>query len=167
MALVSQDPFLASGTLHENIAFGKPDAPRAAVEAAALRARADHFIRALPDGYDTAVQEGAVNLSLGQRQLVSIARAILADPRIIIMDEATSNVDTLTESLIQEGLLELFRGRTSVVVAHRLSTIQHADVIHVIDAGAIVESGTHAELLAANGHYAELHRRQFVEGPES
>lgn len=166
MALVSQDPFLFAGTLRENIAFGKPEASEAEIRRAAASARADRFIDALPDGYETVVQEGAVNLSLGQRQLVSIARAILADPRILIMDEATSNVDTLTEALIQEGLLELFRARTSVVIAHRLSTIKHAHTIHVVDGGRIVESGSHDELLAAGGQYAELHRRQFVDVQE-
>ena len=164
MALVSQDPFLFAGSLRDNIRFGVPEATDDQVEQAARRARAHAFIRRLPDRYDTVVQEGASNLSVGQRQLVSIARAILADPRVLIMDEATSNVDTLTETLIQEGLEELFTGRTSVVIAHRLSTIQHATRIYVIDDGRIVEAGAHAELIATGGVYADLHRRQFVRG---
>ena len=166
MALVSQDPFLFSGTLRENIRFGVPEADDAAVEAAARRSRAHEFIRRLPDGYDTEVQEGASNLSVGQRQLVAIARAILADPRVLILDEATSNVDTVTETLIQEGLEELFAGRTAVVIAHRLSTVRHASRILVIADGRIAESGSHDELLSLAGVYSELYRRQFVERSE-
>ncbi|MCK4516811.1 MAG: ABC transporter ATP-binding protein, partial [Spirochaetaceae bacterium] len=147
MALVAQDPFLFAGSLRENITFGKPDATDDEVINAATRARAHQFISGLPGGYVTEIREGAVNLSLGQRQLVSIARAILADPRILVMDEATSNVDTLTESLIQKGLQELFANRTSIVIAHRLSTVLHADRIFVIDEGRVVEQGTHDELV--------------------
>jgi len=163
MALVAQDPFLFAGSLRENITFGKPDATDDDVIAAATRARAHQFISGFPGGYETEIQEGAVNLSLGQRQLVSIARAILADPRILVMDEATSNVDTLTESLIQEGLRELFTNRTSIVIAHRLSTVLHADRIFVIDEGRVVEQGTHDELVSTGGIYASLYRRQFVD----
>lgn len=163
MAMVAQDPFLFAGSVRHNILFGRPEATEDDLIAAATRAHAHGFITNLPYGYDTDVQEGAVNLSLGQRQLVSIARAILADPRVLIMDEATSNVDTLTESLIQEGLAELFRGRTSIVIAHRLSTVRHAERIFVIDNGCIVEDGAHDELVARNGIYASLYERQFVD----
>lgn len=163
MALVAQDPFLFAGSVRGNIMFGRPEATESEMIEAATRAHAHGFITNLPDGYDTDVQEGAVNLSLGQRQLASIARAILADPRVLIMDEATSNVDSATESMIQEGLAELFRDRTSIVIAHRLSTVRHAERIFVIDNGLIVEHGSHDELVARNGVYASLYERQFVD----
>jgi ATP-binding cassette subfamily B protein/subfamily B ATP-binding cassette protein MsbA len=124
---------------------------------------AHSFIAALPDGYDTTLGVGGGTLSQGQRQLLSFARAVLADPRILILDEATSNVDTRTEALIQEALRTLLKGRTSVVIAHRLSTIRNADLILVIEAGRIAERGTHASLLSAGGRYADLYRRQFRE----
>jgi ABC-type multidrug transport system fused ATPase/permease subunit len=162
MGLVSQDPLLFYGEIGENIRFGRPDATDAEVEQAARAANAHEFIEALPDGYRTPILEGGVNLSLGQRQLLCIARAILADPRILIMDEATANVDTVTESLIQEALERLYVGRTSIIVAHRLSTIQNADLICVISDGRIVERGTHASLLEEGELYLLLHRRQFV-----
>jgi ATP-binding cassette, subfamily B, multidrug efflux pump len=162
MGLVSQDPFLFAGTIADNIRFGRPDADDAAVAEAARLANAHDFITALPEGYATQVLEGAVNLSVGQRQLVAIARAVLADPRILIMDEATASVDTLTEALIQEALGRLLVGRTALIVAHRLSTVRNADQICVVQAGRIVERGTHAELLRAGGVYRELHERQFV-----
>jgi ATP-binding cassette subfamily B protein/subfamily B ATP-binding cassette protein MsbA len=163
MAMVIQEPFLFSGTIADNIAYGRPEATRAEVEAAARMANAHGFIAELPNGYETQLGEGAVNLSQGQRQLLAFARAVLAEPRVLILDEATANIDTRTESQIQKALATLLVGRTSVVIAHRLSTIRHADQILVIDAGHIAERGTHDELLAKQGLYAELHRRQFRE----
>jgi ATP-binding cassette subfamily B protein/subfamily B ATP-binding cassette protein MsbA len=159
MAMVLQEPFLFTGTLAANIALGRPDATRAEVEAAARAAQAHDFIAALPAGYETAVGSGGGQLSQGQRQLVAIARALLSDPRILILDEATANVDTRTEGLIQRALGTLLKGRTAVVIAHRLSTIRDADEILVIDAGRIVERGGHDALLAAGGLYADLHKR--------
>ncbi len=163
MGLVPQDPFLFSGTVADNIRFGRPDVPDEAVEEAARLANAHEFIMALPDGYETEVLEGGVNLSVGQRQLICIARAVLAAPRILILDEATSSVDTVTETLIQDALERLLAGRTAVVIAHRLSTIRNADLICVVQAGRIVERGTHTELLARGGIYRELYERQFVD----
>jgi ATP-binding cassette subfamily B protein/subfamily B ATP-binding cassette protein MsbA len=163
IATVLQEPFLFSGTVTENIGYGRLDAARKEIEAAAHAVSAHSFIVTLPDGYDTLLGEGGGNLSQGQRQLLSFARAVLADPRILILDEATSNVDTRTEALIQEALNTLLKGRTSVVIAHRLSTIRNADMILVIEAGRIVERGTHASLLAKNGLYADLYHRQFRE----
>ena len=162
MGLVPQDPFLFTGTVRDNIRFGAFDAGDEAVEAAARSANADGFIHMLADGYETVVQEGGANLSVGQRQLICIARAVLADPRILILDEATASVDTVTEALIQDALDRLLEGRTSVVIAHRLSTIRNADVICAIQEGQIVERGTHEELLAQNGLYANLYARQYV-----
>ncbi|HOS79461.1 MAG TPA: ABC transporter ATP-binding protein [Anaerolineae bacterium] len=163
MGLVPQDPFLFAGTIAENIRFGCPDASDAAVMAAAQAANAHEFIHALPEGYATRIVEGGINLSLGQRQLLCIARAILADPRILILDEATASVDTVTEALIQEALTRLLQGRTAIVIAHRLSTVTHADLICVLDEGRIVERGTHAELLARGGIYRDLYERQFLD----
>lgn len=163
MGLVPQDPFLFPGTILENIRFGRLDAAMADVEAAARVANAHEFIMTLPEGYDTVVLEGSANLSIGQRQLICIARAVLAAPRILILDEATASVDTVTEALIQEALDRLLAGRTSVVIAHRLSTVRNADLICVLQAGRIVERGRHAELLARGGLYAELYARQFLE----
>ena len=163
MGLVPQDPFLFSGTISDNIRFGRPDAPDSVVEEAARLSNAHEFILALPDGYDTEILEGGVNLSIGQRQLVCIARAVLADPRILILDEATSSVDMLTEALIQEALQRLLAGRTAIVIAHRLSTIRNADVICVVQAGRIVERGSHEEVLAQGGIYRNLYERQFVD----
>jgi ATP-binding cassette subfamily B protein/subfamily B ATP-binding cassette protein MsbA len=163
MAMVPQEPFLFSASLAENIAYRRPDAPREAIEAAAKAARAHDFIAALPKGYDTVLGEGGGSLSHGQRQLVAFARAVLADPRVLILDEATANVDTRTEAAIQEALGTLLKGRTSVVIAHRLSTVRNADEIIVLDAGRIVERGTHDALIAAAGLYAELYRKQFRE----
>lgn len=162
MGFVSQDPFLFRGTIAENIAFARDNAPMADIVAAARHAEADAFISRLPDGYDTRVLEGGVNLSNGQRQLVSIARAILADPRILIMDEATSSVDSMTESLIQRALAALLEERTAIVIAHRLTTVRDADRIYVMDRGAFVQEGTHAELVARDGLYRELYERQFI-----
>lgn len=163
MGLVPQDPFLFSGTIADNIRFGRPDAPDEAIEEAARLANAHDFIVALPDGYDTEILEGGVNLSVGQRQLICIARAVLADPRILILDEATASVDTVTEALIQEALQRLLAGRTAIVIAHRLSTVRNADLICVVQDGRIVERGRHRELLAKSGLYRELYERQFVE----
>jgi ABC-type multidrug transport system fused ATPase/permease subunit len=163
MGLVPQEPFLFSGAVADNIRFGCPEAPDEAVEEAARLANAHEFISALPGGYATPVQEGGVNLSIGQRQLICIARAILADPRILILDEATSSVDTITELLIQRALRELITGRTAIVIAHRLSTVRTADLICVVDGGRIVERGTHQELLAHGGLYHRLYDRQFLD----
>jgi len=163
MGLVPQEPFLFAGTLADNIRFGRPDAPNAQVEDAARQANAHEFIVALPDGYGTEILEGGVNLSVGQRQLICIARAVLADPRILILDEATASVDTVTEVLIQDALRRLLAGRTAIVIAHRLSTVRHADNICVVNQGRIVERGRHEELLALGGLYRELYERQFVE----
>ncbi len=162
MGLVSQEPFLFPGTVADNIRFGRPDADQRDVEAAARMSNAHDFIVDLPNGYATQIVEGGVNLSVGQRQLVCIARAVLADPRILVMDEATASVDTVTEALIQEALERLLSGRTSVVIAHRLSTIRNADVICVIQDGKIVEKGRHGELLALGGVYKNLYERQFL-----
>ena len=155
--MVLQDTWLYNATVRENIRYGRLDATDAEVEAAAKAAFADHFIRTLPEGYDTVINEDASNISQGQRQLLTIARAILADRRMLILDEATSSVDTRTEERIQAAMDNLMRGRTSFVIAHRLSTIRNADLILVLQKGDIVEQGTHAELLAANGAYSITH----------
>lgn len=162
-AMVLQDTWLFNGTIRENIRYGRPDASDAEVEAAARAARCDHFIHTLAGGYDFTINEEGTNLSQGQRQLVTIARAILADRPALILDEATSNVDTRTEELIQRAMDALMQGRTSFVIAHRLSTIRNADVILVIRDGDIVEKGTHDELLAQGGFYADLYNSQFDE----
>lgn len=163
MGLVPQDPFLFSGTIADNIRFGCPEASDVAIKEAAGLANAHDFVASLPAGYATEILEGGVNLSVGQRQLICIARAALADPRILILDEATASVDTVTETLIQEALRHLLRGRTAIVIAHRLSTILHADQICVVQAGRIVEQGHHQELLAKGGLYRRLYERQFVD----
>ena len=163
IATVLQEPFLFSGTVAENIGYGRQDAMREEVEAAARVASAHDFVSELPDGYDTVLGGGGGNLSQGQRQLLSFARAVLANPRILILDEATSNIDTRTEALIQRALGTLLEGRTSIVIAHRLSTIRTADLILVVADGRIAERGTHAELLEKSGLYADLYRRQFRE----
>lgn len=162
-AMVLQDTWLFKGTVRENIRYGKADASDAEVEAAARAALADHFIRTLPGGYDFELNEDASNVSQGQKQLLTIARALLADRPILILDEATSNVDTRTEERIQRAMDILMAGRTSFVIAHRLSTIRNADKILVLRDGDIVESGTHGELLALNGFYAELYNSQFAD----
>lgn len=162
-AMVLQDTWLFNGTIRENIRYGRPAATDAEVEAAARAARCDHFIHTLAGGYDFMINEEGTNLSQGQRQLVTIARAILADRPALILDEATSNVDTRTEELIQRAMDALMQGRTSFVIAHRLSTIRNADVILVIRDGDIVEKGTHDELLAQGGFYADLYNSQFDE----
>ena len=161
-AMVLQDTWLFSGTVRENIRYGRLNATDGDVEAAAREACADHFIRMLPGGYDFEINEDASNLSQGQRQLITIARALLADRRMLILDEATSSVDTRTELRIQEAMDRLMAGRTSFVIAHRLSTIRAADLILVMRDGDIVEQGSHEELLAAGGFYAELYNSQFA-----
>ena len=163
IATVLQEPFLFSGTVAENIGYGRQNATHEEVEAAARAASAHGFISELPDGYDTVLGGGGGNLSQGQRQLLSFARAVLADPRILILDEATSNIDTRTEAIIQRALGTLLEGRTSIVIAHRLSTIRTADLILVVAEGRIAERGTHAELLEKGALYADLYRRQFRE----
>ena len=160
LGMVLQDTWLFSGTLAENIAYGKPDASREEIEQAARAARIDHFVKTLPQGYDTIVDDELFPLSAGQKQLLTIARALLADPPILILDEATSNVDTRTEKAIQEAMANLMAGRTSFVIAHRLSTIRDADLILVMEAGNIVEQGTHEELMQLGGRYAELQKSQ-------
>ena len=162
-AMVLQDTWLFNGTIRENIRYGRPDATDAEVEAAARAARCDHFIHTLAGGYDFMINEEGTNLSQGQRQLVTIARAFLADRPALILDEATSNVDTRTEVRIQQAMDALMQGRTSFVIAHRLSTIKGADTILVLRDGDIVERGSHEELLAKNGFYAELYNSQFEE----
>ncbi len=161
LGVVFQDNFLFDGTVRENIAYAAPDATAAEILRAAEIAHCDDFVRRLPKGYDTVVGERGVKLSGGERQRVAIARAILADPRILILDEATSSLDSESEALIQEGLAELMRGRTSFVIAHRLSTIRRADTILVMEGGKIVEQGRHQELLALGGLYHSLYTRQY------
>lgn len=163
MGMVLQDPFLFNGSVKENILFGRLEASDDEVIAAAKAVGAHDFIVRLRNGYETSVEEGGVLLSVGQRQLISFARALLADPRILILDEATSSVDTQTEQVIQRALATLLKGRTSFVIAHRLSTITNADRIVVVDGGKIVEQGTHAELLEKRGMYYELYRTGFQE----
>jgi ATP-binding cassette, subfamily B, multidrug efflux pump len=160
--MVLQDTWLFSGTIRENIAYGREHPTEDAIVKAARAAQADHFIRTLPESYATPINEEASNLSQGQKQLLTIARAFLADPAVLILDEATSSVDTRTEVLIQQAMSELMRGRTTFVIAHRLSTIRNADVILMMERGSIVEQGTHQELLAAKGRYAELYHSQFA-----
>jgi ATP-binding cassette subfamily B protein len=161
--MVLQDTWLFHGTIRENIAYGRDDATEEEIIRAAEGAHVDHFVRTLPDGYDTVIDDDATNLSAGEKQLLTIARAFLADPAILILDEATSSVDTRTEVLIQRAMARLMRGRTSFVIAHRLSTIRDANTILVMNRGAIVEQGSHDELLAARGFYHELYNSQFAE----
>lgn len=162
--MVLQDTWLFGGTIRDNIAYGRAGVTEAEIVDAAKAAFADHFIRTLPDGYDTVLNEEASNLSQGQKQLLTIARAILADPAILILDEATSSVDTRTEANIQKAMNRLMEGRTSFVIAHRLSTIREADLILVMNRGTVIEQGTHEELLAQNGFYADLYNSQFSGG---
>jgi ABC-type multidrug transport system fused ATPase/permease subunit len=161
MSIVLQDTFLFSGTVMDNIRYGRIEATDEQVIAASKQANAHDFITRLSQGYETDIGEQGHNLSQGQRQLLSISRAILADPRILILDEATSSVDTRTELLIQKALGELLRGRTSIVIAHRLSTIRNADQVLVLDQGQIVERGTHDSLMEKQGRYYELYMSQF------
>ncbi|MFD0670346.1 ABC transporter ATP-binding protein [Cohnella sp. GCM10027633] len=161
IGIVLQDTFIFSGTIRDNIRYGRPGATDAEVEAAARSVRAHEFISMLPDGYDTEVQERGNALSVGQRQLLSFARALLADPRILVLDEATASIDTETELRIQEALSTLLQGRTSFIVAHRLSTIRHADMIVVLDHGVVVDQGSHEELMKRPGHYRSLVEAQY------
>ena len=161
--MVLQDTWLFTGTIRDNIAYGREGATNEEIMAAAEAAHVDHFVRTQPEGYDTVVDEDASNISAGQKQLITIARAFVANPTILILDEATSSVDTRTEVLIQQAMARLRHGRTSFVIAHRLSTIRNADTIVVMDAGRIVEQGSHAELLEKQGFYAKLYESQFTE----
>ena len=161
--MVLQDTWLFSGSIKENIRYGRLDATDEEVIEASKAAHVHHFIKTLPDGYNMLLNEESSNISQGQKQLLTIARAILADPKILILDEATSSVDTRTELLIQKAMDNLMEGRTSFVIAHRLSTIRDADLILVINDGDIVEQGNHEELLAKNGFYANLYNSQFAE----
>ena len=164
VGLVLQEPFLFSGTIRDNIRYGKLEATDDEVIAAAQAVNLHDYIVSLPLGYDTEVNERGASLSQGQKQLISFARALIADPRILILDEATASVDTATEKLIQHGLETLMRGRTSFVIAHRLSTIKAASQIIVLRQGRIIERGTHDELLASEGYYFGLYRMQFRNG---
>ena len=158
VGMVLQDAWIFTGTIADNIGYGKPNATREEIEYVARLAMADHFIRTLPDGYDTVLKQGGDDLSQGQRQLITIARAFLADPSILILDEATANVDTRTEVEVQKAMNTLLKGRTSIVIAHRLSTIKNADFLLVVENGTIVEQGTHHELIERGGHYKELYK---------
>jgi ABC-type multidrug transport system fused ATPase/permease subunit len=164
LAVVPQEAFLFSGSVLDNIRFARPSADIEEVKRVARIVGAHGFVAALPDGYETEVQEGGGGLSTGQRQLISFARALLADPRVLILDEATSSVDAESERRIERAMDVLFSGRTSVIVAHRLSTVRYADEILVVDDGRIVERGTHDELLATGGRYAELYREWEATG---
>jgi ATP-binding cassette subfamily B protein len=159
--IVLQDTYLFSGTIRDNIKYGKPAATDEEVASAAALANADSFIKKLPHGYDTVLTENGGNLSQGQRQLLAIARVILAKPSLLILDEATSSIDTRTELQIQDALLHVMKGRTSFIIAHRLNTIRHADMIIVIDKGEIVEIGSHNELMKKRGTYYQMFSRQF------
>jgi ATP-binding cassette subfamily B multidrug efflux pump len=161
--MVLQDTWLFHGTIRENIAYGRLDASEAEIMAAAEAAHVDHFVRTLPDGYDTVIDDDATNLSAGEKQLLTIARAFLANPPILILDEATSSVDTRTEVLIQRAMTRLMRGRTTFVIAHRLTTIRDANTILVMNRGQIVEQGDHDELIASRGFYYDLYNSQFTE----
>lgn len=160
--MVLQDTWLFSGTIKENIAYSKDGASEEEIIRAAKMAQAHHFIMALPDGYNTVINEEATNISYGEKQLITIARAFLSDPDVLILDEATSNVDTLTEIYIQKAMDELMKNRTSFIIAHRLSTIRNASLILVMNEGKIIEKGTHRELLEKNGFYADLYKSQFL-----
>ena len=163
VGMVLQDAWIFTGTIADNIGYGKPNATRQKIEYVAKLAMADHFIRTLPNGYDTVLKQGGNDLSQGQRQLITIARAFLADPSILILDEATANVDTRTEVEVQKAMNTLLKGRTSIVIAHRLSTIKNADFLLVVENGTIVEQGTHHELIERGGHYKELYEN-YVAG---
>jgi len=164
IGLVPQEPALFSGTVRENIAYGRPSATQEAIEAAARAAHAHEFVERLSEGYDTVVGERGVKLSGGQRQRIAIARALLKDPAVLILDEATSSLDNESERLIEDAMERLLAGRTTLIIAHRLSTVRRADRLVVLDHGRIVEEGSHAELLARGGLYARLYQHQFREG---
>lgn len=159
--MVLQDTWLFNGSVKDNISYGKPDATDAEIIEAAKAAHVHHYIKTLPNGYDAIINEESSNISAGQKQLLTIARVILADPKILILDEATSSIDTRTEQQIQSAMDNLMKGRTSFIIAHRLSTIKNADLILVMDHGDIVEQGTHEELLAKKGFYEKLYDSQF------
>ena len=161
--MVLQDTWLFHGSIRENIAYGREDATEEELIAAAEAAHVDHFVRTLPDGYETVIDDDATNVSAGEKQLLTIARAFLADPSILILDEATSSVDTRTEVLIQRAMARLMHDRTAFVIAHRLSTIRDAHHILVMDHGRIIEQGTHESLLAQGGFYSDLYESQFVQ----
>ncbi len=160
-AMVLQDTWLFYGSIYENLAYGREDADRASVEEAARAARIHSFISRLPEGYDTILTDGGTNISKGQKQLLTIARAMLLDAKMLILDEATSNVDTRTERRIQKAMRKLMEDKTCFVIAHRLSTIENADLILVVDGGEVVEQGTHRELMARRGMYRKLYEAQF------
>ena len=162
MGIMTQDNYIFSGTIRENIMYGKLDATEEEMLEASRAVHADDFIKTLPDGYDTKLTARGGELSNGQRQLVAFARTMLSNPRILILDEATSSIDTKTELLVQKGIASMLKGRTSFVIAHRLSTIQNADRIFVIDKGGIVESGSPSELMAKKGAYYSLRQAQFA-----
>jgi ATP-binding cassette subfamily B protein len=165
IGMVLQDTWLFKGTIRDNIAYGRPEATEDEILAAARATFVDRFVHSLPDGYDTKIDDEGGNVSAGEKQLITIARAFLADPALLILDEATSSVDTRTELLVQHAMAALRSKRTSFVIAHRLSTIRDADLILVMEHGAIVEKGTHDELIALDGSYAALYRSQFT-GPD-
>jgi ATP-binding cassette subfamily B protein len=162
IGMVLQDAWLFGGTIRDNLAYGRPDASEAEILAAARATHVDRFVQSLPDGYDTVIDEESGNISTGQKQLITIARAFLADPSLLILDEATSSVDTRTEVLVQHAMAALRSNRTSFVIAHRLSTIRDADLILVMEHGSIVEQGTHTQLLARGGAYHALYTAQFT-----
>ena len=162
VGMVLQDTWLFHGTIHDNIAYGRPGASEDEIMAAAKATYVDRFVHSLPDGYDTVIDEEGSNVSAGEKQLITIARAFLADPQILVLDEATSSVDTRTEVLVQRAMAALRRDRTSFVIAHRLSTIRDADVILVMEQGRIVEQGNHHDLLVRQGHYYDLYQSQFA-----
>ena len=166
LAVVQQTPHLFSGTIRENIRYGRLDATDEEVEQAARLVRVDTIVQSLPEGYDSRVGEGGEGLSIGQKQLVSLARVLLADPRLLVLDEATSSVDTESEQLIQRALETVLSGRTSFVIAHRLSTVRHAHRILYIRDGRVVEQGTHRELIRLHGDYCQLYSSQFVDEGE-
>jgi len=166
IGMVLQDTWLFGGTIRDNIAYGRPDATEDEILEAARATFVDRFVHSLPDGYDTVIDDEASNISAGERQLITIARAFLAAPSLLILDEATSSVDTRTEVLVQKAMSALRSDRTSFIIAHRLSTIRDADLILVMEAGSIVEQGTHASLLAHGGAYAALYNAQFTGAPE-